>query len=103
MVFNTMIGVAMMCECWAWGLDEDVDPSRLMDQIDQVLKSGNDDYAAVRKYTLSDPEIRCFKSDVFYRFMESIGKTGAQNKVPRVMNAHQSEMWLDYLRKEGLL
>ncbi|TNF48315.1 MAG: GH3 auxin-responsive promoter [Bacteroidetes bacterium] len=88
---------------WFIGLDEDVDPSKLMDQIDRVLKSGNDDYAAVRKYTLSDPEIRCFKSEVFYRFMESIGKTGAQNKVPRVMNAHQSELWLNYLRKEGLL
>jgi hypothetical protein len=31
--------------------------------------------------------------------MESIGKAGAQNKVPRVMNVGQTEKWLAFLAK----
>ncbi len=34
--------------------------------------------------------------------MDSIGKSGAQNKVPRVMNEQQSGAWLKHLFKAGL-
>ena len=33
----------------------------------------------------------------FYDFLESLGKIGAQNKMPRVLNKVQSEKWLDFL------
>jgi phenylacetate-coenzyme A ligase PaaK-like adenylate-forming protein len=88
---------------WFLGVDSPVDPKMLMDAIDQKLKEGNDDYAAVRKYTLNDPEITCLPSSMFYEFMDSIGKTGAQNKVPRVMNTHQSELWTTFLKDKNLL
>ena len=63
----------------------------------------NDDYAAVRKYTLKDPTIKILDPKEFYGFMESIGKAGSQNKFPRVMNESQSEKWLNYLKDRQLL
>jgi phenylacetate-coenzyme A ligase PaaK-like adenylate-forming protein len=88
---------------WFVGTRNNVDPQYLMDQIDHELKVINDDYAAVRKFTLKQPTIKVLPEDVFYEFMYSIGKAGSQNKVPRVMNGQQAEKWQKYLTSKGLL
>jgi phenylacetate-coenzyme A ligase PaaK-like adenylate-forming protein len=88
---------------WFIGTRDNVDPQYLMDQIDHELKVINDDYAAVRKFTLKQPTINVLPVDVFYEFMYSIGKAGSQNKVPRVMNVQQAEKWQKFLTSKGLL
>jgi hypothetical protein len=49
------------------------------------------------KYSLNEPLIKIMKPEVFYDYMESIGKMGSQNKMPRVLNTKQAKQWLDYL------
>ena len=84
---------------WFVSLCGELNHQELMNRIDEKLKFGNDDYASARKYTLKDPLITVLAPTVFYGFMDSIGKTGAQNKFPRVLNEEQSTQWLTYLRK----
>lgn len=84
---------------WYLGVKEpdQLEAKELIFEIDQELKNNNDDYAAVRKYTLKDPEITLLPEKTFYAFMESIGKAGSQNKFPRVLNAHQAAQWKQFI------
>jgi phenylacetate-coenzyme A ligase PaaK-like adenylate-forming protein len=88
---------------WFIGVNGKVDKKKLLNAIDKKLKDLNDDYASARKYTLKDPEITILQPENFYGFMDSIGKSGSQNKFPRVMNAKQSQLWLSYLKNEKLI
>jgi phenylacetate-coenzyme A ligase PaaK-like adenylate-forming protein len=88
---------------WFIGTADEVESNRLLAMIDQELCKLNDDYAAVRKYSLKEPILRILPVKTFYEFMEHIGKAGSQNKVPRVMNAKQSENWQAFLKKKGLI
>lgn len=56
--------------------------------FDAELKHLNSDYEAKRygDMTLSPPLIRIAKKNLFYDWMESRGKLGGQNKVPRLCN-----------------
>lgn len=87
---------------WFIGTPDLLEPEKIMQQIDQELCLLNDDYAAVRKFNLKDPTLLVVEPETFYQYMESIGKAGSQNKVPRVMNTHQSELWKDFLKKKAL-
>jgi hypothetical protein len=87
---------------WFIGSDSAIDPSLIRGLIDKELCLLNDDYASARKFNLKQPTIKVLPVNTFYKFMDSIGKSGAQNKVPRVMNEHQSEVWLKFLIKAGL-
>jgi signal recognition particle subunit SEC65 len=84
---------------WFIGTKSKMDKKRILSTIDKKLKELNDDYASARKYTLTDPEITVLDPDCFYRFMNAIGKSGSQNKFPRVMNEQQSQQWLNYLKE----
>lgn len=88
---------------WFLGVNDAINEVEIMNQIDIELRKLNDDYAAVRKYTLKDPKIRVLNTSVFYEFMDSIGKAGSQNKFPRVMNQAQAEKWISYLSDRNLL
>jgi len=57
-------------------------------ELDEALKRINSDYAAKRhkNMTLQDPVIHCAKDGLFYEWLKSKGKTGGQNKVPRLSN-----------------
>ncbi len=87
---------------WFIGTDNSIKPSLIMNLIDKELCRLNDDYASARKFNLKQPTIKVLPVRTFYTYMESIGKAGAQNKVPRVMNEHQSATWMAYLTKSGL-
>ncbi|AFL97830.1 GH3 auxin-responsive promoter family protein [Ornithobacterium rhinotracheale] len=56
--------------------------------FDQKLKEINSDYEAKRynNMTLNFPSIHMGRKDLFYDWMESRGKLGGQNKVPRLCN-----------------
>lgn len=88
---------------WFIGVRGKVGEKKLMEEIDRKLCELNDDYASSRKYTLKDPAVLKLDPKVFYGFMQSIGKLGAQNKVPRVMNDKQSSRWISYLKDQGAL
>lgn len=88
---------------WYVGVDSEVDKQEIMQEIDAEVCRLNDDYAAVRKYTLLPPEITILPNQTFYDFMDSLGKSGAQNKFPRVLNTEQRPKWLAYLKEKGLV
>lgn len=59
--------------------------------FDTKLKSLNSDYEAKRykDMTLRKPIIHVAKPNLFYHWMESRGKLGGQNKVPRLSNSRE--------------
>lgn len=59
--------------------------------IDARLSTRNEDYEAHRRDNtgMDAPEIRLVKAGAFAHWMESRGKLGGQNKVPRVINNHE--------------
>ncbi len=86
------------CHSWFLGVGDEIqNPREVIEYLDQKLFELNDDYRSARKYSLKNPKIKILKPEVFYNYMESIGKIGSQNKMPRVLNSEQSKMWLDYI------
>ena len=77
-------------------------PEELMQAIDRELSSLNDDYYSARKYNLKDPKITCLPKGSIYRYMKSLEKIGAQNKMPRVLNDEQAQVWFEFLTRENL-
>ena len=98
--FTIYADIENHCHSWFLGASENsLDPAIVMDYLDMVLCQLNDDYKSARKYSLKKPFIKIIKPDVFYNFMESIGKIGSQNKMPRVLNKDQALKWLDYINE----
>lgn len=89
--------------CWYIGCNDTLVNKDLMREIDAALQEINDDYAYVRKHNMPIPSLKILPTEVFYSFLESIGKLGAQNKMPRVMNKKQAERWNAYLSANGYL
>jgi hypothetical protein len=87
--------------CWYIGSDVFIDPNDIAHEIDQELGLINDDYAYVRKYNLGTPTFQIIPTHLFYGFLESLGKLGAQNKMPRVLNQEQAKKWLEFLSANG--
>ena len=87
---------------WFIGVNDKVDAAQLISEIDKMLCQLNDDYAAVRKYTLLEPRITLVPTKAFYAYLESMGKLGGQNKIPRVMNQEQVEKWKNFLKNAQL-
>jgi hypothetical protein len=86
---------------WYIGVDTEVSNEKLMLKIDQEISRINDDYASSRKHNLKDPELVVIPTSKFYEFLQSIGKSGAQNKFPRVMNTEQKRSWVNFLEEEN--
>lgn len=89
--------------CWYVGCETELPTSELMHHIDEALQATNDDYAYVRKHSMPVPNLKVLPTHVFYAYLESIGKLGAQNKMPRVMNKQQADRWTAYLNANGYL
>lgn len=62
------------------------DKNKFIEIFDQELKKLNGDYEAKRNadVVLGIPKIHFVKEGTFYKWMESRGKTGGQNKIPRL-------------------
>jgi hypothetical protein len=71
--------------------------------MDKELSLINDDYAYVRKYNLGKPTLTVVPTSTFYGYLESLGKLGAQNKMPRVLNKVQAEKWTQFINANDSL
>lgn len=78
-------------------------PKELIQAIDRELTLLNDDYYSARKYNLKNPNITCLPKGSIYRYMKSLEKIGAQNKMPRVLNDDQAKSWFEFLIREKLI
>ena len=82
---------------WFFGTNSTIDKQVIMDEVDKEICDLNDDYKTCRKHNLNSPVITILEPTIFYSFLEKIGKSGSQNKFPRVMNHDQAKMWTDFL------
>jgi len=88
---------------WFVGSDVPFDSDQIIEKMDKELCLVNDDYAYVRKYNLGKPTLTIVPTETFYGFLESLGKLGAQNKMPRVLNKDQAEKWLTFINANDYL
>jgi hypothetical protein len=85
---------------WYVGTNDEVDAQKLRQFIDTTLCEINDDYPVERKHALGDIQLSVLPLNVFYDFMESKGKTGGQNKFPRVLKKSELiDEWEHYITK----
>lgn len=84
---------------WYIGTDHAVDALLLKERLDHFLKELNDDYATERSAALKDVYVDVFPVKTFYGWMESLGKSGGQNKFPRVLKHAQLEQWQKYIAR----
>ncbi|MEY4541714.1 MAG: hypothetical protein RLZZ306_3471, partial [Bacteroidota bacterium] len=85
---------------WFVGTDDIIDSKTLMDEIDKTLCEINDDYPVERKHALKTLKMSVLPAKIFYEFMDLKGKTGGQNKFPRVLKkAEQIDEWELFLTK----
>ncbi len=82
---------------WYLGTDDVVDKKLLKERLDFHLKILNDDYAVERSAALQEIIVDAYPTQVFYSWMEAKGKTGGQNKFPRVLKNAQLEEWISYI------
>lgn len=84
---------------WYIGTDDKVDSKLLRAKLDNYLKELNDDYAVERSAALKEVIVDTLPVSEFYRFMESKGKVGGQNKFPRVLKKEQLEDWTNFIAR----
>jgi hypothetical protein len=66
-------------------------PDYFVDVLDNAMKMLNSDYEAKRhkNITLEAPHLEIAPEGTFYAWMKNRGKTGGQNKIPRLSNDRQ--------------
>ena len=74
-----------------WLIEFEESPSDLVhfaEQLDTELRKVNADYDAKRtgNFAMALPKVHAVEQGLFYRWMSSRGKAGAQHKVPRLSN-----------------
>jgi len=74
-----------------WLIEFEKEPENIekfTDALDNALKSLNSDYEAKRykDFTLVAPKVKNVPKGTFYKWFESKGKLGGQNKMPRLSN-----------------
>jgi hypothetical protein len=84
---------------WFVGTDDKVDKKLLRERLDFHLKALNDDYAVERSAALQEVIVDVLPLKTFYKWMESKGKVGGQNKFPRVMKNAQLEEWIQFVKR----
>jgi hypothetical protein len=98
----TVAGVpyqSLFAHHWYIGTDDSVDPVVLKERLDNHLKVLNDDYAVERSAALQEVFVDVYPARRFYEWMDQKGKTGGQNKFPRVMKSSQLEEWTAFLSR----
>ncbi|MBL7864836.1 MAG: GH3 auxin-responsive promoter family protein [Cyclobacteriaceae bacterium] len=82
---------------WFIGTDHKADVLLLRERLDHFLKELNDDYAVERSAALKEVIVDVLPVKTFYGWLESKGKSGGQNKFPRVLKNAQLEDWQTFL------
>lgn len=84
---------------WFIGTDQAADAEKVRDLLDHHLKELNDDYAVERGHALKEVKLDLLPTKTFYAWLEAKGKSGGQNKFPRVLKNAQLEDWLAFIKK----
>ncbi|MCO6495269.1 MAG: GH3 auxin-responsive promoter family protein [Bacteroidetes bacterium] len=79
--------------------DVNVDEETVKNMLDETLKQLNDDYATERLHALKTIMVKVIPNDVFLQWMDSQGKTGSQNKFPRVLTDEKYKSWVSFLNE----
>jgi phenylacetate-coenzyme A ligase PaaK-like adenylate-forming protein len=76
---------------WYIGCDnpKDVNMLQATQILDEKLMEVNDDYATERSAMLQPIQLQMIPNQLFYQYLESLGKMGGQAKMPRVMKKEQ--------------
>ncbi len=82
---------------WYIGTDDPVNETEMRIKLDNCLKELNDDYAVERSAALKEVFISVLPVSTFYKYMETKGKVGGQNKFPRVIKNTQLEDWRSFI------
>ncbi|GDX51896.1 hypothetical protein LBMAG27_09430 [Bacteroidota bacterium] len=90
----------MFAHHWYVGCDEKVNAEEFRAALDNNLKKVNDDYAVERIAALNEVIVDIIPTNLFYKWMEQHGKSGGQNKFPRVMKGSQYEDWKQFVETE---
>ncbi len=96
----TVAGVSyesLFAHRWYIGTDDTVDPEVLKKLLDDNIKFLNDDYKVERSAALKHIFVDVLPTRVFYEWMDYKGKTGGQNKFPRVLRKNQIEEWSQFI------
>jgi hypothetical protein len=84
---------------WYIGTDQPADPRTVKERLDQHLKALNDDYAVERSAALKEVHVDILPTQTFYSWLEAKGKSGGQNKFPRVLKNAQLEDWQAFISR----
>ena len=87
---------------WFLGTDDNIEPDIVKQKLDSFLKELNDDYKVERQAALKEIFVNIIPASAFYKYMEMLGKVGAQNKFPRVLKKKQLDDWLKFLKDQGI-
>ena len=101
----TVVGVpydSLFAHHWYIGTDDVVSKDLLKEALDAALMELNDDYAVERSAALKEILIDVIPTSYFYEWMESLGKSGGQHKVPRVLKNKNWESWKSFLGSKGI-
>jgi len=87
----------MFAHKWYIGTETPIDMEQAKICLDKHLMILNDDYRVERIAAIKDVIIENVPLQLFYDFMKSKGKEGAQNKFPRVIKKQQFDEWEKFL------
>lgn len=87
---------------WFVGTDDEVDKEKLIKEIDEKLKTLNDDYIVERQHALKEVGCTVLSSKYFYEWLRLQGKEGGQNKFPRVLKKEKMTQWLEFLKSNNI-
>ncbi|MBP7496453.1 MAG: GH3 auxin-responsive promoter family protein [Bacteroidales bacterium] len=88
---------SMFAHKWWFGTDINFDKDLAAKKIDEYLKILNDDYRVERIAAIRAVISEVLPVSVFYDWLKSKGKEGAQNKFPRVLKNDKIKDWETYL------
>ncbi|MBC35849.1 MAG: GH3 auxin-responsive promoter [Bacteroidetes bacterium] len=89
----------MFAHKWYLGTNDDIDPAVAREKIDGYLSVLNDDYRVERLEAIKEVFVEILPIQVFYDYMEKMGKSGGANKFPRVLKKDNLTKWENYLEQ----
>jgi len=89
---------SMFAHRWYLACDSPIDAEFARNKIDENLKLLNDDYRVERIAAIKDIFVEVLPTSVFYDYMRSKGKEGAQHKFPRVLKNKQHDEWVSFIQ-----
>ena len=93
----------MFAHEWWIGTDDEVDATLLKEKLDASLQLVNDDYKVERIAALKEVIVHVLPTDVFYAWLDSRGKSGSQNKFPRVLKNETLASWKSFVNQVDTL